>query len=113
MKQRRPIRQGDILLIPVAKREVPKGLTAIPRDRKGRLVLAEGEVTNHCHAILDHPVTLFRQADLDEMADRFLRVEQEVELVHEEHATLTVPEGDWIVRHKREYQPEAIVRVTD
>lgn len=113
MKTRCPVRQGDILLIPIARRQVPKGLAPVDRDERGRVVLAEGETTGHCHAILDDPVTLFRQADLDEMADRFLRVEQEVELVHEEHATITVPKGDWVVRHKREYQPESIQRVFD
>ncbi len=110
---RRPIRQGDIVLIPVAKRQVPKNLMPVERDRRRRLILAEGETTGHCHAILDPGVELFRQSDLDEMADRFLRVEQEAELVHEEHATLTVPKGDYIVRHKREYSPEAIQRVVD
>lgn len=113
MKTRRPVRQGDILIIPVAKRNVPKGLEPVKRDDRGRLVLAEGETTGHCHAILDDPATLFRQSDMDEMADRFLRVEEEVALVHEEHGTIALPEGDYIVRHKREYTPEEIVRVAD
>jgi hypothetical protein len=113
VKTRRPVRQGDILIIPIAKRELPKGLTEVKRDKRGRLVLAEGETTGHCHAILDNPAVLFRQADLDEMADRFLMVEEEVELVHEEHGTITLPPGAHLVRHKREYQPEAIQRVVD
>lgn len=114
MKTRRPVRQGDILLIPIPRREIPKkGLVAVDRDKRGRLVLAEGETTGHCHAILDDPATLFRQADLDEMADRFLKVEQDVELVHEEHATIELEPGDYVVRHKREYSPQEIRRVTD
>lgn len=112
---RLPVRQGDILIIPIAKHELPKGLTEVSRDKRGRLVLAEGETTGHCHAILDDPAVLFCQADIDEMADRFLMVEAEdgVELVHEEHGTIKLEQGAHIVRHKREYSPQEIVRVAD
>lgn len=113
MKTRQPVRQGDILLIPVTRRQVPRALEPVPRDKRGRLVLAEGEVTGHCHAVLDEEAALFRQVDMDEMADRFLRVEEEVQLVHEEHGTVALEKGDWIVRHKREYSPEEIQRVVD
>ena len=118
MKTRQPLRQGDILLIPVAKRDVPKNLIEVPRDKRGRIVLAEGEVTGHAHAILDDSATLFQQADLDEMADRFLKVEAEVSVVHEEHNAVVTGqparnEDWWIVRHKREYRPQEIVRVAD
>lgn len=108
-----PLRQGDILFIPINRRQVPKGLASVDRDKRGRLVIAEGETTGHAHAILDDPATLFRQADVDEMADRFLAVEREVELVHEEHGTIKLDRGDYIVRHKREYAPEEIRRVVD
>lgn len=112
MKTRTPIRQGDILIIPIANRELPKQLVPVDRDRRGRIIIAEGETTGHCHAILDDPVTLFRQDDLDEMADRFLLVEQEqgVDLVHEEHDTVRIPAGAHVIRHKREYQPAELPR---
>jgi hypothetical protein len=110
-KQRLPVRQGDIVLIPITKRQIPKGLATVDRDNRGRIVLAEGETTGHAHAILENPATLFRQADLDEMADRFLAVEKEgVELVHEEHGTIKLDKGNYIVRHKREYVPREIPR---
>ena len=108
-----PIRQGDILFIPVGNQHVPDGLVPVDRDRRGRLVIAEGETTGHCHAILDDPATLFAQADLDEMADRFLKVEKDVQLVHEEHGTINLAPGGYVVRHKREYAPEEIRRVID
>lgn len=108
-----PLRQGDILIIPVNRRQVPKGLVPVDRDQRKRLVLAEGETTGHCHAILDDPAILFRQADMDELADRFLKVDQEVEVVHEEHGTIALRKGDYIIRHKREYSPAEIRRVVD
>lgn len=109
-----PLRQGDILLIPITASQVPEGLLPVDRDQRGRIILAEGETTGHAHAILEPEATLFRQADLDDMADRYLRIENEaVELVHEEHATITLPPGDYVIRNKREYAPEEIRRVYD
>ncbi len=117
-----PLRQGDILIIPAGTPRFdgsrtplrrPHGAKPAKRDGHGRLVLAEGETTGHCHAIVDDPATMFVEADLDEMADRFLEVERDVELLHEEHGTVLVPAGDQIVRRKREYEPEAPRYVAD
>lgn len=109
--QRTPVRQGDVLLIPT--KSIPKGLKPAQRDQRGRVVLAEGEVTGHAHVVLDDPATLFVQSDVDEMADRFLKVDEEVQVVHDEHDPLTLAPGNWIVRQKREYAPEAPRQVAD
>jgi hypothetical protein len=115
-------RQGDIVIVAAGTPRFngtttptkrPKELVPAERDERGRLVLAEGETTGHCHAILDDPATLFVQADLDEMQDRWLEVEREVTLGHEEHGAFSIPQGDHIVRRKREYQPEAPRYVAD
>lgn len=103
-------RQGDVLI--VATNTIPDGLNPMPREN-GRIVLAHGEVTGHAHAIDSALVTLFAPADLDEMADRFLRVEQECEVVHDEHDTITLPPGDYVIRRQREYTPEAVRQVAD
>ena len=103
-------RQGDILIFPA--NELPDNLVKVQRTKRG-IVLAEGEATGHAHCILNRDVELFRQADMDEMADRFLRVESEAQLVHDEHDTLTIPAGLWRVRHQREYAPQAPVYVAD
>jgi len=92
---------------------MPEGMKAVDRDDRGRIVLAEGESTGHAHCVLDDPAMLFIGEDLDEMADRFLRVEADVEVVHEEHDTITLPQGDWVIRNKREYAPERPVMVSD
>ena len=105
-----PIRQGDVLLYPIA--ELPAGLKKA-RRRRGRLVIAEGEVTGHAHCILDDVAELFCPADLDEMADRFLVVQEECELVHDEHDTLTIPPGVYKLPAQREYTPAAPQRVAD
>ncbi len=102
-------RQGDVLIIATSK--IPKGLKPVDREN-GRIVLAHGEVTGHCHAI-DSNTALFLESDLAEMADRFLRVEEQVEVVHDEHDPITLPPGDYIVRRQREYSPEEIRQVAD
>ena len=108
-----PGRQGDVIYVPIER--IPDvALEIVERDARGRIVLAEGETTGHAHAILDPAATLFRQADLDEMADRYLRVEAEaVSLVHEEHGDHQLPRGDYVVRIKRQYTPARVVRVYD
>lgn len=104
---RLPIRQGDILLIPVD--EIPKGL---PRH-EGRLILARGEAHNHAHVIDDPAAVLWG----DELDARFLEVTAEVDLVHtsnpKDHDTLAVPAGFYQVRRQREYTPEAVRLVAD
>jgi len=102
-------RQGDILI--VSTRAIPKGLKEIAREN-GRVVLAHGEATGHAH-VIDDPSAMFLGADLEEMADRFLRVENECQVVHDEHDAITLPPGDYIVRRQREYSPEAIRNVAD
>jgi len=105
MKQR----QGDVLIIAV--NAIPEGLEKVPTDN-GRTILAYGEVTGHAHAVIGD--VEFLRADMDEMSDRFLRVlDEHAEVVHDEHATLTLPAGDYIVRLQREYTPEALRNVAD
>lgn len=109
MTSPRLVRQGDILIIPIDTR--PDGLTSQPRDVAGRLVLAEGEVTGHAHAIADPGADLFG-SDLE---DRFLTVLAEggVTLRHEEHAPIVLPPGNYVVRRQREWTAGDVRRVAD
>lgn len=103
-------RQGDVLIIPTTNTK-PADATKVKRDR-GRIVLAYGEVTGHAHAIADKDATLYHDPTLE---DRFLRVLAAggVDLRHEEHGTIHLPAGDYIVRRQTEYTPEAIRQVAD
>jgi len=107
------IRQGDVLVVAVTKK--PKQLgDIIPRDSQGRVILAAGEVTGHHHAIADRECELRALPDTD---DRFLRImaASGCELVHEEHDTIVLPQGDYIVRIQREYTAADMqpIRVAD
>lgn len=93
------LRQGDILLVPV--KDLPAGLKEVPRQN-GRIVLAEGEVTRHFHAI-EAPEATFHAESLEEIEGRFLTVEAEVALEHPEHDTVVLAPGNYEVRRQREY----------
>jgi hypothetical protein len=99
----RPIlyRQGDVLLRAVDA--VPATAAPVGRDA-GRIILAYGEVTGHAHAI-DAPeaeATLISTAE----NQRFLRLMADVDLVHEEHATIHLPRGLYEVILQREWTDE-------
>ena len=113
-------RQGDVLIMSVTS-ATPVG-KPVPRDRD-RIVLAYGEVTGHAHAIAHREAELFELAE-DHTADgdnawaraaRILRVSAKagVELRHEEHATVQLPPGDYLVRRQREYAPAELRMVAD
>ena len=102
-------RQGDVLIVSTS--HIPDGVKPVEREN-GRLILAHGEVTGHAH-VVDSDTALFLAADLDEMADRFLKIETECQVVHDEHDAITLPPGDYIVRRQREYSPEQIRQVAD
>ena len=103
-------RQGDIAIIPIERKCRPAPKTRVQPDC-GRIVLAYGEVTGHAHALPAGDVELYETANA---VDRILRVRSHVTtLTHEEHAPIELPQGDYIVRRQREYEPEAIRLVAD
>ena len=92
-------RQGDVLLqavdaIPAVAR------TVVKRDG-GRIILAYGEVTGHAHAIVapESEATLLSAGE----NARFLRLMADVDLVHEEHAPVHLPAGNYQVIRQREW----------
>lgn len=101
-------RQGDVLVRQV--NEIPTGLQAVPLEQ-GRVILMHGEVTGHAHAVIGD--VEFLAADLADLEERFLRVEAEAQIVHEEHDTIVLPPGNYRVVRQREYQPSAPVWVAD
>ncbi|GAA4955541.1 hypothetical protein ACPA54_01415 [Uniformispora flossi] len=106
-------RQGDILLLPVDDTAVPAGVTGLPakpRDGRGRIVLALGEVTGHAHAVVGAG-TLF--LDPEPTTIGHLKLDAPTRLVHEEHAAISLPKGWYKVVRQREYVPGAVRIVAD
>ena len=122
------IRQGDVLLHPVAS--LPDNCAQIGLD-KGRIVLAYGEVTGHAHAIADHGLRKTDHEAAHEIAEaaiarakarlwrspdgaRFLEVVEPVTLTHEEHTAHTIQPGIYQLPTQVEYvAPELVRQVAD
>ncbi|MBD2186307.1 hypothetical protein H6S82_19085 [Planktothrix sp. FACHB-1355] len=95
-----PIRQGDVILLPAQQAEGKK----LPH-----LTLAEGEVTGHAHRISKGEAEL-----LERDGTLYLRVlSKEAILTHEEHKQISIPQGNWMVRIQREYEPAGWRYVAD
>jgi hypothetical protein len=104
-------RQGDVLLVPVPTSQLPRNVQPLPRDARGRLVLALGEATGHAHAVSARDADLL--ADPAEVDRRFLRIATEAMLTHEEHAAISLPAGLYRVVQQREYVPGSFRPVAD
>lgn len=88
-----PIRQGEVILLPVQK---------ISGRKLPYLTLAKGEVTGHSHRISNGQAELYEQDGI-----LYLRVlSKTATLNHEEHHALQIPQGNWLVRIQREYVPQ-------
>jgi hypothetical protein len=97
-------RQGDVLI---------RRIQSLPKQTaQARLngILAYGEVTGHAHRVED-----LAHAEVLEVGEGlYLRVgDGGVRIVHEEHAPISLPPGNYEVSIQREYTPEAIRNVAD
>lgn len=89
------LRQGDVLIIP--------SNTAATGTKLPHLTLAEGEVTGHRHRISNGEAELFERGGI-----LYLKVLSPTAiLTHEEHAQITIPQGNWEIRIQREYDPKS------
>lgn len=108
--------QGDLLIERVDNVE-PSGILISP-DASGALVLADGELTGHRHAIFER-VTMFRDDALAREIPAGLyvghvKVEgRPVTVRHEEHAPIALGEGTYRVRRQRELEPKDAMIVAD
>lgn len=90
------IRQGDVIL------KVAKSIPMAYLKRLSHLTLAEGEVTGHSHRISNGEAELYEKDGV-----LYLKVlSPTATLTHEEHKQLEIPQGFWMVRIQREYQPQ-------
>ena len=84
------LQQGDVIL---------EKVNEIKGKKLDHLTLAKGEVTGHHHTIIEGEAELYEENDV-----LYLRVLSDTAtLTHQEHQTITIPKGDFIVRKIREY----------
>ncbi|MBD0344962.1 MAG: hypothetical protein ICV63_09125 [Coleofasciculus sp. Co-bin14] len=103
-----PIRQGDVILLSIQ----PTVSQAAPQElgkKLPHLTLAEGEVTGHSHRVSEGKAQLY-----EKNGTLYLQVLSDTAtLTHEEHKAIKIPQGNWMVRIQREYEPEGWRYVTD
>lgn len=108
--------QGDLLIEHVPDLHASGEIMEKATD--GALVLAEGELTGHRHAIYD-TVTMFRDDALARDIPKGLYVghvnvdADGALVVHHEHAPISLPKGTYRVRRQRELDPEEARVVLD
>lgn len=70
--------------------------------RKGSIVLAKGELTGHAHTLEvgTEEISTVEEFNGDIAA---IVLPKPTPLVHQEHATVEIPEGIWLVRRQREF----------
>lgn len=94
------IRQGDVILLSVQQ---------VAGEKLSHLTLAAGEVTGHKHRIVEGEAELSAKD-----GTLYLRVFSETALLkHEEHQAILIPQGHWMVKIQREYEPEGWRYVAD
>lgn len=99
------MRQGDVLVEKVEA--IPTGAERVMAGARG-YVLAEGEATGHAHTIAPEYGELYEKEGV-----LYLKIEADAPLVHQEHATVTLPRGTYRVKRQVEYTPQAIRNVAD
>jgi len=88
-------RHGDLLIKPIDN---------IPKDAKLNKdnILALGEVTGHKHRLNIKQLSVY-----ETLGQKYVSLKQKTDLVHEEHNTLTLEPGNYVVLMEREFDPVA------
>lgn len=107
----KPIRQGDVLLVPIE--ELPKGQVT----RHVQLTLAYGGATGHHHTLYPFGGSSVGQDALADTSNaevveeiiingkRFIKLDVEWFLRHQEHKELRIPPACYEIVIEREYSP--------
>lgn len=85
--------QGDVNFVATEK--------AAPKDAKKResRILAFGEVTGHKHQVIEEDAVVLVRED----GSMYLSAPSGATITHEEHAPVTLPQGDYEVTIDREF----------
>lgn len=93
-------RQGDVLFIKVD--EIPKN--AKPKKSN---VIVEGEATGHAHRLVNGTLLeSVEEKNFEKEVKMWIKAIKETKIVHEEHGTIDLEIGFYIVIRQREYDDE-------
>lgn len=119
MNAAQSIRQGDLLLVKIAK--PPTNLERKP-TKNGQCTIGYGEVTGHHHTIQDAEWLVAPETTMDDLHQFalgnttmpvFVVLDEPTTLTHQEHAPIALGAGVWQVVRQREYFPGELRSVRD
>jgi len=92
-------RHGDLLIRQV--KEIP---CAIRLDTN---IIAEGEVTGHNHKLYGSYQVWGTHSSQNHriIVPTYFQAKEEISLKHQEHNTLKISKGNYVILHEREYDP--------
>ena len=95
-------RQGDVLLVPISRDELPKERTRVRKKKGEGVILAAGEATGHHHRVRERGAVEYRAGK-----ERYLTVGKAGgTITHEEHDPISLPPGGvFKIVQQREYAP--------
>ena len=94
-------RQGDVLLTRIKK--LPKGI----KSKKSDIIL-EGEATGHAHRLVNG--TIFEKLFWPNNGIYLDATSGKAKIVHDEHNTIEIDPGYYIMTRQREYEPSRFTR---
>ena len=93
-------RHGDLLLRQVDK--IPVSATPMKTN-----IIAEGEVTGHNHKLYGSYQVWGTHSSQNHriIVPTYFQAKEEISLKHQEHNTLKISKGNYVILHEREYDP--------
>lgn len=110
MIAKRQFRQGDVFMRRVKK--LPKGAEKDLREG-GRLIVAHGEVTGHCHEVTVPDMSQARLVEVGGQMHLVVEGEEPATIVHDEHGAIGFEAGMWERRPQVEFSDVGMMPVRD
>ena len=115
-------RQGDLLITKI--NAIPTLTFPIPKQKNRNFptgnIIAEGEISGHTHQLIGdgqvfvgmhyvnrprHHTTAFLTHSINDVKELYFIANSDLEIIHEEHKTLKIPQGVYKVTKERQFDP--------
>ena len=97
MEQKFFYQQGDVIIERISS--IPSSAEVKKPNHSRGIVLADGEISGHLHLIEDvDTVTMFEDGN-----QKYLKIDEPTSISHDEHKTIGLAEGEYVIRIVQEY----------
>lgn len=91
------VRQGDLLIVPLTRRD--SAWYRLPKTEVSGGILALGEVTGHAHRVEGDLVAVYDT----QRFGRVIHAQEDFAIIHDEHAPIALRAGSYQVIRQREF----------